>query len=253
MTVTEVPTDLEPEIVHPPIVSRAAWLEARKDLLEKEKELTRQIDAVNAMRRRLPMVKIDRKYSFQGQEGQQSLCDLFKYRRQLIVYHFMFDPEWDKGCPGCTEFVNSLGTLSLLNECDTTFVLISRAPFAKLDAYKKEKGWSFDWYSSFQTDFNYDFHVTLDRNIVPLQYNYRDQQQLDKREGEEPWFTKGETHGVSVFFRLKNDVFHTYSAYARGVERLVASMPFLDSTPYGRQQDFEDSPPGWPQKPTYGG
>src|SRR5207237_10812182 len=175
---------------------------------------------------------------------------LFDGRRQLIVYHFMFDPAWDKGCPGCTGYVNALGDLSMLNERDTTFVLISRAPLAKLEAYKADKGWSVPWYSSLGSEFNYDFHVTHDRKIAPIEYNYQTQAELEARRG--PDNIEGEDHGLSVFFLLDDAVFHTYSVYARGTEGLTDAHSLLDTTPYGRQEDFENSPPGWPQKPTYG-
>jgi predicted dithiol-disulfide oxidoreductase (DUF899 family) len=237
---------------HPPIVSRSEWLAQRKELLDAEKRLTKQYDAVNAMRRRLPMVKLEKAYVFDGANGQVRMIDLFEGRRQLIVYHFMFDPEWDKGCPGCTGMVDALGDLKLLAERDTTFVLISRAPFAKLEKYKRERGWSLPWYSSYGTDFNYDFHVTLNQSVVQLQYNYREQAELEQRKETEPWFLKGENHGLSVFFHLEDDVFHTYSTYARGCESLTDSYRLLDRTPYGRQEDFEESPSGWPQRPTYG-
>ncbi|HEV2842275.1 MAG TPA: DUF899 domain-containing protein [Chthoniobacterales bacterium] len=238
------------EIPHPKIVSRDEWLAARKAHLEHEKELTKHRDQVNAERRRLPMVKLEKEYVFDSPSGKPSLRDLFENRRQLIVYHFMFDPEWDEGCPGCTGFVNALGNLSMLQERDTSFVLVSRAPLAKLERYKARKGWEQPWVSSYGSDFNYDFHVTLDQAVAPVQYNFRDQAELEKR--DEPYFRKGEQHGMSVFFRIEDDVFHTYSSFARGCEGVTNAYDFLDRTPYGRQEDFEDSPPGWPQKPTYG-
>lgn len=236
-------------IAHPPVVSREVWLKARKALLVKEKELTHARDRVNAQRRRLPMVKLEKDYTFDGPTGKTSLLDLFEGRRQLIVYHFMFDPAWENGCMGCTGFVNALGDLSMLAERDTTFVLISRAPLEKLESYKATQSWHWPWFSSFQSDFNYDFHVTQDRSIAPIEYNYRNEQELEKIGSH---FTQGEAHGISVFFRIDNEVFHTYSSYGRGVENLTNSYSLLDITPYGRQEDFEDSPPGWPQKPTYG-
>jgi predicted dithiol-disulfide oxidoreductase (DUF899 family) len=238
-------------IAHPPIVSRDQWTVERKKLLAHEKELTKHYDRLNAERRRLPMVAIENEYVFDGGKGKLSLKDLFEGRRQLIVYHFMFDPAWDKGCPGCTGFVDALGDLSLLNLHDTTFAVISRAPLAKLEAYKAQKGWSIDWFSSFGSDFNYDFHVTLDPKVAPQEYNFRNKAEMEKAVGH-PVQMEGESHGLSVFFRIDDDLFHTYSAYARGVESLTDSNRLLDVTPYGRQQDFEDSPPGWPQKPTYG-
>ena len=213
------------EIAHPPIATRDEWLAARKTLLAHEKEVTKHYDRVSAERRRLPMVKLEKTYTFDGPEGKRSLLDLFDGHHQLIVYHFMFDPAWEKGCDGCTGYVNALADLSMLSARDTQFVLISRAPLEKLQAYKARKGWDRPWYSSFGSDFNYDFQVTTD---------------------------KGETHGLSVFFRIDDDVFHTYSTYNRGTESLTDSYRLLDVTPYGRQEDWEDSPSGWPQHPTYG-
>jgi len=213
------------EIAHPPIATRDEWLAARKTLLAHEKEVTKHYDRVSAERRRLPMVKLEKTYTFDGPEGKRSLLDLFDGHHQLIVYHFMFDPTWENGCDGCTGFVNELADLSMLPARDTQFVLISRAPLEKLQAYKTRKGWDRPWYSSFGSDFNYDFQVTTD---------------------------KGETHGLSVFFRIDDDVFHTYSTYNRGTESLTDSYRLLDVTPYGRQEDWEDSPAGWPQHPTYG-
>jgi predicted dithiol-disulfide oxidoreductase (DUF899 family) len=239
------------KIAHPKIVSRKTWLAARKKHLINEKKLTKQKDKVNAERRRLPMVKIDKEYVFEGPEGKRSLRDLFDNRRQLIVYHFMFDPEWEKGCSGCTGYVDAIADLSMLHDRDTSFVLISRASLAKLESYKTLKGWTIPWYSSFDSDFNYDFHVTLDEKKTPRQYNYRDGRELDARQAE-AYFRKGEQHGLSVFFRIGDKVFHTYSTYARGTESLTDAYSLLDATPYGRQEDFEDSPPGWPQRPTYG-
>ena len=239
-------------IPHPPVTSREEWLVQRKELLADEKALTRQYDSVNAKRRRLPMVELEKTYDFDGPDGKLALADLFAGRRQLIVYHFMFDPEWEKGCSGCTGLVDSMGDLSMLNDRDTTFVLISRAPLEKLEPYRKQRGWTFPWFSSFGSDFNCDFHVTIDESIAPLQNNFQNRQELTQKLGREPKFTKGETHGLSVFFRMDDSVFHTYSAFARGVEGLTDAYRLLDCTPYGRQEDFEVSPAGWPQKPTYG-
>ena len=229
------------ETPHPKVVSQEEWLAERMELLADEKELTRQMDRVNAKRRRLPMVKIEKDYFFEGPEGKKSLGDLFEGRHQLIVYHFMFDPEWEDGCSGCTGYVDAIGDLSMLKERDTNFALISRAPLPKLEAYKARKGWSVPWYSSFGSDFNYDFHVTLDKNVAPPEYNYRLKPEIE-----------GEEHGLSVFFRSDGEIFHTYSTYGRGTESLTNAYTLLDTTPYGRQEDFQDSPPGWPQKPTYG-
>ncbi len=235
---------------HPPVVSADAWLAERKALLADEKELTKQRDRINAQRRRLPMVKLEKNYTFDGPKGKTSLLDLFEGRRQLLVYHFMFAPEWDNGCSGCTGLVNALGDLSLLSARDTTLTLVSRAPLAKLEQYKTLHQWTVPWVSSLGSDFNYDFHVSLDAAVAPVQHNYRDQEELLSQ--QELHLTTGESHGMSVFFRLDDEVFHTYSTYARGVESLTDAYSLLDLTPYGRQEDFEDSPPGWPQRPTYG-
>ena len=215
----------ENQIPHPPIVSREQWAAEREALLVQEKAHTREGDRLAAARRRLPMVKLDKEYVFDGPEGKQRLLDVFAGKRQLIVYHFMYGPDWERGCPGCTGLVDAIADLSLLEERDTRFVLVSRAPLAKLDAWKQERGWSIPWYSSFESDFNTDFNVTREQ---------------------------GEASGLSVFFQLNDEVYHTYSTYARGVENLVHTYPLLDVTPYGRQEDFEDSPAGWPQRPTYG-
>ena len=240
-------------IAHPPIASHTEWLAARKALLAREKEVTRAHDAMSAARRRLPMVRIDKDYTFAGADGQVGLPDLFDGRRQLIIYHFMFDPRWDAGCSGCTGYVDALGDLSMLHDRDTTFALVSRAPLAKLEAYKTRRGWSVPWYSSYGSDFNYDFHVTFDASVTPIEYNFRSAAELERAgmaipAGDQP----AEGHGLSVFFRLDDAVFHTYSAYARGVEGLTNAYSLLDVTPYGRQEDWEDSPSGWPQRPTYG-
>jgi predicted dithiol-disulfide oxidoreductase (DUF899 family) len=232
-------------IAHPPIASYDEWLAARKALLDREKEVTRARDALSAARRRLPMVRITKDYTFTGPDGAVRFPALFEGRRQLIIYHFMFDPRWDAGCPSCTWYVDALGDLSMLHKRDTTFALVSRAPFTKLAAYQAQRGWSVPWYSSWGSDFNYDFHVTFDASVVPTEYNFRS---VAIPVDEQP----AEGHGLSVFFRLDDAVFHTYSAYARGVEGLSNAYSFLDVTPYGRQEDFEDSPSGWPQRPTYG-
>jgi predicted dithiol-disulfide oxidoreductase (DUF899 family) len=229
---------------HPPIASREEWLAARTALLADEKAHTRQGDALSARRRRLPMVKLTKDYIFTGPQGEARLLDLFAGRRQLIVYHFMFGPSWEAGCPSCTGYVNELGDLKLLQERDTSFVLISRAPSEKLEAYKARMGWSLPWLSSYGTDFNYDFHVTHDADVTPAEYNFREIAAPESGSSEAP--------GISVFFRVEDDVYHTYSAYARGVEALTDTYSLLDITPYGRQEDWEDSPPGWPQRPTYG-
>jgi len=235
---------------HPPIASQEDWLALRLKLLAEEKALTKAYDRVNALRRRLPMVKVEKEYSFTGPEGEKSLLELFEGRPQLIVHHFMFAPEWDKGCGSCTWHTKQYGDLSSLAKTDTSMVTISRAPIEKLLAYQRQMGWSNRWYSSFGTDFNYDFKVTLDPSRGPVEYNYKTGEELTKAIGSID--DSPEWPGMSVFFRVGNDVFHTYSAYGRGLEPLMSTFPLLDITPYGRQEDFEDSPEGWPQSPTYG-
>jgi predicted dithiol-disulfide oxidoreductase (DUF899 family) len=241
---------IETAIPQPRTASREEWRAERVKLLGHEKRLTHQRDRINAQRRRLPMVKIEKDYRFQGPNGRVSLAHLFDGKRQLIVYHFMFDPTWEKGCPGCTGYVDSLGDLSMLRQRDTHFVLISRAPLPKLEAYKAERGWDLPWFSSHGSDFNYDYHVTLDEKAAPIEYNFKTKEELDAQSAPNP--RTGESHGLSVFFRVDDEVFHTYSAYARGTEGITDAYSLLDTTPYGRQEDFEDSPPGWPQRPTYG-
>jgi predicted dithiol-disulfide oxidoreductase (DUF899 family) len=218
----------------PKITSREEWLEARERLLAKEKEATRVRDELRAERRALPMVEVEKDYVFEGPDGEASLLDMFEGRRQLIVQHFMFDPEWEDGCPSCTYFSEDLGHLPHLHEKNTSFAVISRAPLRKIEAYKRKKGWTFPWYSSFGSDFNYDFHVTMDESVAPAEYNYRSA--AEHRQAGMPWYTEGEQPGVSVFVREGEKVFHTYSAFARGSEHLVSTAMFLDLTPLGRQE-----------------
>lgn len=230
-----------PHLALPKVASREEWLAARKQLLAREKELTRHRDAVNAERRRLPMVEIDKAYAFDGPNGTLRLVDLFDGRRQLIVYHFMFDPDWDEGCPNCSLLIDNIGHLAHLRARNTSLVLVSRAPLAKLAAFKARMGWTVPWYSSFGSDFNYDFHVSHDEAVAPVEYNYRDKAEL-LRKGED-YFTTGESHGLSVFLRDGERVFHSYSTYARGADLLVGTYNYLDLTPLGRQEDWEE-PPG---------
>ncbi len=222
----------------PQVVSRDEWIAARKKLLAREKELTRSRDEVSAERRRLPMVEIDKEYVFEGPDGRVSLLDLFDGRRQLIVYHFMFDPSWDEGCPSCSLIIDNVGHLSHLHARDTSLVAISRAPFEKLAAYKRRMGWTIPWYSSHGSDFNYDFHVTLDPAVAPVEYNY--QRQPEAPDGV-AWPMEG--HGFSAFLRVGDRVFQTYSSYARGGDLLVGTYNWLDLTALGRQEDWEQ-PPG---------
>ena len=228
----------------PPIVSRDEWLVARKALLAKEKEFTHQRDALSAERRRLPMVEIDKEYVFDGPGGKARLLDLFEGRRQLIIGHFMFDPRWDDGCPSCTAGADEMsnGHLEHLHARDTTFAYVSRAPLAKIEAYKARRGWTFPWYSSNGSDFNYDFHVTLDESVTPVEYNYRTKAEHEEAgtalyvDGDQPV----EDPGRSCFVRVDDRVFHTYSVFARGLETIGGSYYMLDETALGRQEDWEE-------------
>ena len=226
----------------PQVVSQDEWLEARKALLAEEKAMTRARDALNVKRRELPMVKVDKPYEFAGPEGRVGLADLFAGRRQLIVQHFMFDPSWDDGCPSCTAGADELsaGLLAHLHSRDTTFVAVSRAPLEKLHDYKVRKGWAFPWYSSFGSDFNYDYNVTIDSAVTPVMFNFRTLPELE--EVGLGWLGEGssEQPGYSMFLRVGDDVFHTYSMYARGAEQLGGSYYFLDLTALGRQEEWEE-------------
>ena len=207
----------------PPVVSREEWLAARKRLLAEEKELTRARDALNERRRAGGMVRIEKDYVFQGPEGPRRLPDLFEGRRQLVVQHFMFDPSWEDGCPSCSWAADeiSAGRLRHLADGDTTFAAVSLAPVEKLEAYKAKRGWDFAWYSSAGTDFNHDFQVTVD-DAQPV-YNYR-----------EDGLAPGEYPGLSCFLRDGDEVFHSYSHYARGTETIGGAHYILDLTPLGR-------------------
>jgi predicted dithiol-disulfide oxidoreductase (DUF899 family) len=228
----------------PHIVSRDEWLAARKELLAKEKAATRARDALNVERRLLPMVEITVDYAFEGPGGRASLLDLFDGRRQLMVSHFMFDPRWDDGCSSCSAGADewSPGLQAHLDARDTRLVYVSRAPLVKLEDYKSRKGWTFPWYSSHGSDFNYDFGVTVDGSVAPEAYNYRSRAEYEQAgqgyyfEGEKPF----EQPGLSVFLRAGDRVFHTYSSYARGAEWTGGSYAFLDLTPLGRQEEWEE-------------
>ena len=227
----------------PRIASREEWLAARKALLVKEKELTRQRDALNVERRSLPMVEVEKDYRFEGPEGTVGLVDLFQGRPQLIVYHFMFDPSWEDGCPSCTAGTDEMspGLLGHLHTRDTSYAMVSRAPLAKLERWKAKKGWDLPWYSSFGTDFNYDFGVTIDESVTPGMYNFRTRPEYEARgenffDYDQPF----EMPGRSCFLHVDGRVFHTYSQYARGLESTGGSYYFLDLTALGRQEDWED-------------
>jgi len=228
------------------IVSAAEWHAARMDLLAREKEATHAKDAVDAARRELPMTEVTKDYAFTGPDGRRSLGDLFEGRRQLITYHFMWRhaesgiPGEDQGCPTCSFLVDSIGDLSHLHACDTTLALVSRAPIASIELFRKRMGWNLPWYSSAGSDFNYDYHVSFDESRVPLEYNYKDKETLKR---EAPYIRSGaDGPGVSVFLRENDRIFHTYSAYERGLDALLGSYRWLELTPLGRQRHVVEFP-----------
>jgi len=227
----------------PRVVSREEWLAARTELLAKEKDLTGKRDALNIERRNLPMVEVTKDYVFEGPQGQVRLADMFDGRRQLIIYHFMFDPSWDDGCPSCTAGTDELsaGFFDHIHTRDTSYAMVSRAPLAKLERYKTKKGWDIPWYSSFGTDFNFDFGVTVDESVQPGEYNYRTRAEFEAMgsdffDSDQPF----EMPGRSCFLLADGRVFHTYSQYARGLESTGGSYYFLDLTALGRQEDWEE-------------
>jgi predicted dithiol-disulfide oxidoreductase (DUF899 family) len=234
---------------YPQTASREEWLAARKKLLAREREVTHLRDAVNAERRRLPMVKVDKDYVFEGPSGELRLLDMFEGRSQLYIHHFMWIDSIDEGCPSCTAAADMTFTerdRALLNVKDVTFACVSRAPYASIARYRDKHGWTFPWYSSGDNDFTYDYHVTLDGSRAPIEYNYKSLDEL-RADGWTDEDLRGDFPGASVFLRRGDDVFHTYSAYARGLDHSAVGYPFLDLTPYGRQEPWEDSPAGWPQ------
>jgi len=221
------------------IVSQEEWIAARKELLTKEKELTRLSDQLSAERRALPWVKVSKNYVFDAPGGKVTLADLFAGRNQLAIYHFMFGPDWQEGCPSCS-FVSDHfdGALPHLAARDVTMAAVSRAPLAKLEAFKKRMGWHFDWVSSYGGDFNADFHVSFAEKEMAqgkVDYNYTLQE-----------FPSAEAPGLSFFYKdAAGDVFHTYSTYGRGVEALVGAYRILDMAPKGRDEDHLDFAMAW--------
>lgn len=200
----------------PEIVSREEWRAAREELLVREKAATRARDALNAARRGLPMVEIDKEYVFESGDGKATLLDLFRGRDQLVVQHFMFAPDWDAGCRSCSGFLDQIGHLAHLRARGTEFAVVSRAPYTKILPFKARMGWTVPWYSSYDSDFNYDFQVSFG--------------------GDEPF----ERPGVSCFLRDRDHVFHTYSTYERGLDGLGSTTSLLDLTALGRREEWEE-------------
>lgn len=237
------------KMIDPPeIVSRDRWREARLELLEREKEATRARDALNAERRRLPMVEVEADYAFEGPDGRVGIHGLFEGRRQLIIYHFMWlwddDGEpLDRGCPSCSAGADEVsdGLIEHLHARDTSLAYVSRAPLATIEAYRRERGWTFPFYSSHESSFNFDFHVSFDESVAPIEYNYRSKDELlDAGLPLEEWEQPFDLHGHSCFLRHEGRVFHTYSMYARGAESVGGSYYWLDLTALGRQEDWEE-------------
>ncbi|MCO5731903.1 thioredoxin family protein [Rhizobium sp. SSA_523] len=215
------------------VVSRQEWLKARQVLLQREKEMTRLRDAINRERLQLPWVKVEEDYRFATPAGEKSLSDLFDGRSQLIVYHFMFGPDWEAGCEGCSFLADHLdGTLPHLNHHDVTLVCVSRAPLDKIEAYKTRMGWRFPWVSSYGSRFNHDFGVSFTPEELAsgsVFYNFRDTPSAQAHD---------ELPGQSAFFKDETgQIFHTYSSYARGGEEMLGTMMILDQAPLGRNED----------------
>ncbi len=225
----------------PEVVSRDEWLAARRELLVREKELTRARDALNADRRRLPMVRIDKPYTFDGPAGPVRLLDLFEGRPQLVMHHFMFGPEWAQPCSSCSSAADSIAGLRQLHARSTTLVAVSRAPYPRIAAIQQRMGWTFPWYSAGDSDFNYDFHATLDDRVEPVLLHFRTEAELAA--AGDPWAPdrRGlEMPGLSAFLRVGDEVFHTYSTYGRGLEEFHNGNPYLDLTALGRQEPWEE-------------
>ncbi len=214
------------------VVSRKEWLTARKALLALEKEETKLRDKVRAERLALPWVKVDKTYTFDTPDGEKTLADLFDGRSQLIVYHFMYGPDWDAGCPGCSFMADHVdGMLPHLNNHDVTMIAVSRAPLEKLEAYRKRMGWKFPWMSAYGSDFNFDYHVSFTKEELAsgkVIYNYRETDAADAHD---------ELPGLSAFFKDGDGtVYHTYSDYARGGEEALGTLMILDRAPKGRNE-----------------
>jgi len=221
------------------IVSPAEWVQARQQLLAKEKELTRMQDELSRQRRELPWERVEKRYVFEGPEGRETLAELFAGRGQLAVYHFMFGPEWREGCPSCSMAADHFDRSAVhLARRDVTLVAVSRAPLARIEEFRKRMGWSFKWVSSAGNDFNFDHHVSFtpqEREQRKVYYNYGLQE-----------FPSEEAHGLSVFAKdAGGEVFHTYSTYGRGLEDLLGVYTWLDFTPKGRDEADLPYPMAW--------
>ncbi len=221
------------------IVSKNEWLAARRKLLKKEKEFTVLRDKLTQQQRDLPWVLVDKEYLFDGSNGKQSLSDLFDGKNQLIVYHFMYDPDWDAGCPSCSFWADNFnGIVVHLNQRDVTLIAVSRAPYTKIEKYKKRMGWNFKWVSSHGNDFNFDFHVSFTPEELSEKKVFYNFEMQDNQIPELP--------GVSVFYKdTAEQVFHTYSAYARGIDMLNVAYHYLDLVPKGRDESGQEFRQFW--------
>jgi len=221
------------------IVSRDEWLKARRELLEEEKQFTRLCDQLSLKRREMPWVKLDTEYLFEGPNGKQSLSDLFEDKSQLIVYHFMYGPDWQEGCPSCSFWADNFNGIDIhLRHRDANLVVISRASLDTLEAYKKRMGWGFKWLSSLGSDFNYDYQVSFTADELKkgeMLYNF-----------SMGSFPADEAPGISVFYKSpEGDVFHSYSCYARGLDMLNGAYHYMDLLPKGRDEDDLDFTMAW--------
>jgi predicted dithiol-disulfide oxidoreductase (DUF899 family) len=236
----------------PEVVSHEEWLAARKKLLAQEKELTRLRDRVNADRRRLPMVRVDKPYGFVGPDGTVGLLDLFDGRQQLVMHHFMwmFDVDADgnehprdTGCSSCSAAADHIpATLRQMHVRNTSLVAVTRAPYETIATFRDRMGWTFPWYSSWGSDFNYDFHATVDERVAPVLVHFRTEAELAEAGTPwgEGWRVRGDYPGISAFLRVGDEVFHTYSSYGRGIEEFHYGIPYLDLTALGRQEWWEE-------------
>ena len=216
---------------NPKVTSPAQWLAVRKALLTKEKEFTKLRDEVSRQRRELPWERVEKKYVFDGPNGKETLANLFEGRSQLIMYHFMFGPDWAEGCQSCSLLADHFdGSVPHLNARDVTLVVVSRAPLAQIEAFKKRMGWNFKWVSTYGTDFNFDYHVSFTKEEKAkgeVNYNYGTQK-----------FFSDEGPGASAFYKdATGDIFHTYSSYGRGLDILIGAYNFLDMAPKGRDEE----------------
>ncbi len=212
------------------IVTKEEWIDARKELLKKEKDFTILRDQLSKQRRDLPWIEVNKEYVFEGPDGEQTLSELFDGRSQLIIYHFMFGPDWDAGCPSCSFWADNFNEIILhLNQRDVTMIAVSRAPYNKLESYKKRMGWNFKWVSSYNSDFNFDYHVSFTQeelNNNKAYYNYIEQDTHSQ-----------EKEGVSIFFKdKKGRIFYTYSTFERGIDILNTAYNYLDLVPKGRDE-----------------